>query len=62
MAPPEGRGGALLQGLADASARIEAVRLKLYRASLLEDAARGDAEESDGTGRLAGPWSGRPWT
>jgi hypothetical protein len=50
---PRGPGRAVLQGLADALTRIEAVRLRLYRAAILEDAGRGDTEESDEAGRLA---------
>jgi hypothetical protein len=45
--------GGVLQGQADALAAIETARLKLYRAALLEDAGRGDAEESEGAERLA---------
>jgi len=49
-----GAHGAVLQSLADALAGIEAARLKLYRAAILEDAGRGDAEENADAERLAG--------
>jgi alkylation response protein AidB-like acyl-CoA dehydrogenase len=46
--------GVVLQSLADAVTGIEAARLKLYRAAILEDAGRRDDEESAGAERLAG--------
>lgn len=50
---PEAHRGDLLQCLADTLAGIEVVRLQLYRAAILEDTGRGDAEESAGAERLA---------
>lgn len=49
----QGKDGAALQSLADAMMEIEAARLKLYRAAILEDAGRGEPEETAGAERLA---------
>jgi hypothetical protein len=53
LVTPKGPARQVFQALADALAGIEAARLKLYRAAILEDAGREDAGDSDGAGRLA---------
>lgn len=50
---PEGLRRAVLQELADALAGIEAARLKLYRAAILEESGRGQPDETAGAERLA---------
>ena len=50
---PKGAALPFFQALFDALSGVEAARLKLYRAAILEDVGRGDPEESDGAGRLA---------
>jgi hypothetical protein len=54
LVSPEGSARPVFQALSDALSGIEAARLKLYRAAILEDSDKRDAEESDGAGRLAG--------
>lgn len=50
---PEGLRRTVLQDLADALEGIEAARLKLYRAAILEELGRGQADEAAGAERLA---------